>query len=457
MLLLRALQEGGFEPIYTLVETAEELLTALKDKKWQLVISDHSMPNLNSFKALAIFKESGRDLPFIIVSGTIGEEAAVEAMRSGAHDYIFKGNLSRLAPAVERELRDAEIRRQSKANSKQLEYLTLHDLLTGLYNRIYFKNELERLEGGREYPIIILSADLDNLRLINDTLGQKEGDRILKVCAEMLEKPLCKGDVLARVGSDEFIAILPRAVDRTGDEILRQIRNEVDTYNRTSKKMPISISLGYAVSKDQSEHLEATLNEANNMMQLDKKSSSESVRSQVVSALLAALSERDYISGGHAERLKKLCLKVGEEVGLDQQHLSALTMVAQVHDLGKVGIPDSILFKEGPLTEKEWAIMHQHTEKGYRIARSSPELIHVANLILYHHEKWNGRGYPQGLQGNEIPIECRILAIVDAYDAMTTDRPYSQAKSKQEALEEIKRNAGTQFDPLLAEIFINII
>jgi len=456
-LMVRVLKKGGFDVIYTRVDTVEDLHNALQDDKWQIVISDHAMPLCSAPEALQVLKKSGRDLPFIIVSGTIGEEVAVAAMKAGAHDYIMKDKMARLAPAVERELRDAELRKQHRKYQKQLEFLSLHDQLTGLYNRVYFDNEMGRLECGRQYPIMFLSADLNGFKLINDTMGLKEGDRVLKDCAEILSRPLRKGDVLARVGGDEFAALLPGAENLNGPGLLNNIRSAVDQHNRENIRLPFSVSLGYAVSSDPDKPLAVAYQEADKMMRLDKQNQTESARSQVVNALLAALFERDYIAGGHAERLEKLCLKMGKEISLEQDRLTALSLVAQVHDLGKVGIPDSILFKKGELTDEEWAIMRQHPEKGYRIAQTSPELTHVADLILRHHEKWDGTGYPLGLKGKEIPVECRILLIVDAYDAMTNDRPYRQAMSKQEAIKELKRNAGTQFDPNLIEIFLKII
>jgi HD-GYP domain-containing protein (c-di-GMP phosphodiesterase class II) len=288
-------------------------------------------------------------------------------------------------------------------------------------------------------------------------MGQKEGDRILKVCADLIKEPLRKGDLLARVGGDEFVAILPRTDEKAAEGLIGAIRTAVERHNRQNAELPLSISLGAAVSSSFEQPLAVALKNSNDAMHMDKQNRSESARSQVVKALLAALSERDYISGGHAERLQELCLKMGERIGLDRNSLTALSLVAQVHDLGKVGIPDKILFKDSSLSDAEWEIMRRHPEKGYRIAQTSPDLAPVADLILRHHEKWNGTGYPLGLRGEEIPVECRILSIVDAFDAMTNDRPYRKAKTKQEAIEELKKYSGTQFDPQLIETFIKVV
>ncbi|KUO51210.1 MAG: hypothetical protein APF76_17125 [Desulfitibacter sp. BRH_c19] len=343
---------------------------------------------------------------------------------------------------------------ERKRYEDNLKHISLHDSLTGLYNRVYFEEEIKKLDGARNYPVSMISADLDGLKLINDTMGHDKGDKLLNAAARVLERSLRKADIIARIGGDEFSVILPNTEEEVADEIIGRIKREIEKYNLRNLKIPLSISLGVATTSGPEKSLNEVLKSADDLMYKDKLYRSSSVRSQIVNSLLAALSERDYIADGHASRMLKLSHELGERVGLTTRQLIDLNLLAQVHDLGKVGIPDNILFKEARLTVKEWEIMQQHPEKGYRIAQSSPDLSVIADLILKHHEKWDGTGYPLGLKGEEIPIECRIMAIVDAFDAMTNNRPYRKAMSKADALMELEKQAGKQFDPHLVAEFI---
>ena len=346
---------------------------------------------------------------------------------------------------------------QRRLTEDRLRYLSLHDQLTGLYNRAYFETELERLDGGREHPVSIISADLDGLKLVNDTFGHKRGDELLQAGASLLRRPLRKNDLLARIGGDEFALILPRTDPAAAEIVARRLRDAIEDYNVMHPDLPISFSLGVATSIDGNKPLDNTYREADDLMYKDKLYRKPSARGQTVNALLAALAERDYIADGHSSRMQVLCTELGDWAGLSSKQMTDLSLFAQVHDLGKVGIPDHILFKDGPLSKEEWDIMRQHPEKGYRIASVSPALAGVADLILRHHERWDGKGYSLGLKEQEIPIECRILSIVDAYDAMTNDRPYRKAKTDAEARIEIQRCAGSQFDPYLVQGFLSIL
>ncbi len=346
---------------------------------------------------------------------------------------------------------------ERKINEEKLEYLSMHDTLTGLYNRAFFEEEMRRLSGSREYPITIISADVDGLKLINDTMGHAKGDQLLKACADILRKSLRTSDILARVGGDEFVVILPKADKKTGNQIIKRIRSNSSSYNLEHNELPLSISMGAATAQSAEAPLHAVYKKADDLMYSDKLNNINSVRSYTIDLLLNALAERDFIAAGHAQRLSRICLTMAEKLDLPASQLINLAILTQVHDLGKIGVPDSILFKKEILTEEEWAIMRQHPEKGYRLALTSPDLAEFADLILKHHESWDGSGYPLGIKGKEIPIECRIFAIVDAYDAMTSDRPYRKALSKEEAIEELKRCSGSKFDPELVEVFLSIV
>lgn len=346
---------------------------------------------------------------------------------------------------------------ERKRYEEQLKYLSLHDQLTGLYNRAFFEEELKRLAGGRDYPITVLVADLDGLKLVNDTLGHAKGDEMLKACAGILRASLRRSDILARIGGDEFAVLLPRMDEKAAAEIARRITARVGEHNAQHPELPLHLSWGYATSKGSEEPLEETFRKADDLMYRHKLMHRTSARNQIISALLAVLEEKDFVAAGHAQRVEEWCLKVGERIGLSPRQTADLALLARVHDLGKVAVPDSVLFKKGPLTEEELNIMRQHCERGYRIALSSPDLAGVADLILKHHERWDGTGYPLGLKGDEIPVECRILAIADAFDAMTSRRPYREPVPVEAALAELKRCAGSQFDPHLVEVFASVV
>ena len=341
---------------------------------------------------------------------------------------------------------------------EQLKYLSLHDQLTDLYNRAYFENELQRLNDSREYPITIVSIDLDGLKLVNDTLGHTQGDELLVDCARVLRDSFRSSDVIARVGGDEFAVILPNTDYSTGNKIVERLYSNLEEFNKKQKvKVPLNVSIGFATAENESKILEEIFKEADDFMYREKLRKGIDARSQIIQTLIATLGEKDFISDGHVSRLEDLSIDMGRRLQLSPKQLSNIALLAQVHDIGKVGVSDDILFKKEPLDEKEWEIIRQHTEKGYRIAMASTDLSEVADLILKHHEKWDGNGYPLGLKNEEIPIECRIFAVVDAYDAMVNERPYRKAMTHEEAVAELKRCSGTQFDPKIVEVFLTVL
>ncbi len=345
---------------------------------------------------------------------------------------------------------------ERKQSEEKIRYLSLHDSLTGLYNRTFFDEEMQRLSNSREFPITSISADIDGLKFINDTMGHAKGDELLQAAARVLQESLRSSDILARVGGDEFALLMPRTDKATGDKIAKRILSSSVRHNHKHPELPLYLSIGTATASKKGMSLEIAYRKADDLMYRQKRAHSQNINQNIVNMLVSALNKMDYIAQGHAYRLGSLCRALGKKLDMPPELLTRLDLLAQVHDLGHVAVPEHILFKPGPLSEEEWDIMRQHAEKGYNIAASSLDLVEVSGLILKHHERFDGHGYPQGLQGQEIPIECRILAIADAFDAMTSNRAYSKGKTRPEALQELKKQAGTQFDPELVQIFIEI-
>ncbi|MFZ5645746.1 MAG: PAS domain S-box protein [Bacillota bacterium] len=339
----------------------------------------------------------------------------------------------------------------------RLRFLSLHDPLTGLYNRAYFEQEMRRLSTGRQYPVGVILCDVDGLKLVNDTLGHEAGDNLLKGAAGVIKSSFRNSDVVSRIGGDEFAVLLPHSNRADIENAVKRIRNAVSERNIKNPELPLSLSVGFAVSGEKASDLGILFKEADNNMYREKLHSSQSARSAIVQTLMKALEARDFITEGHADRLQGLVVDLAREIALSEYSVNDLKLFAQFHDIGKVGISDLILFKPGPLTPEEKSEMQRHSEIGHRIAQSLPDMTPIADWILKHHEWWNGGGYPLGLKSDQIPLECRILAIADAYDAMTSDRPYRKAMSRAEALKELEKHAGVQFDPQLVMLFVQMI
>jgi diguanylate cyclase (GGDEF)-like protein len=346
---------------------------------------------------------------------------------------------------------------ERKAMECQLQYVGLHDQVTGLYNRAYFEEELQRLNDNRHIPVGVVVCDIDGLKLVNDTFGHQAGDGLLLSAANLIRDCFPGVDVVARVGGDEFAILLPDKDSATVEQVCHSMRNNISQFRADNVKIPISISIGMSVRTSPEQSMGEVYKAADDNMYREKLHSSLSVRSAIVHTLAKALEVRDFVTDGHADRLQSLVVALAVAVGLPESELSDLRLLGRFHDIGKVGIPDHILFKSERLTDEEFDIMKRHCEIGYRIAQSSPQLAPIADWILKHQEWWNGEGYPLKLKGNEIPLACRMLAIVDAYDAMTNDRPYRQAKSVDEAIAELERFAAIQFDPELVQLFKQII
>ena len=454
-----------------LVSKKEEFISAIKCKKYDIILCDFQLPGFNGFEALQYSKSICPSTPFIYISGFIGEELAVELLKLGATDYVLKDKLARLVFSIERALKESrEVDEKQKRllelistneelvrKNNEIIYLSNHDLLTNLYNRIYFESEKNSLNTARQLPISIITGDINGLKLINDGFGHSKGDEILIEVSKLLKKCCREEDIIARIGGDEFGILLPNTDSQTAQLICNRIDETCQEHVVSGNQIYTSISVGHATKTNVGELIDDIFRASEESMYRKKLFQSKSAHSSIIASIKTTMFEKSHETAEHAERLVQLSKMIGLALSLNEQQLDELELLATLHDIGKMGINDNILIKKEKLNDEEWMEMKQHPAIGFRIAQATTDLIPIANFILCHHERWDGKGYPQGLMGEEIPLLSRILGVVDAYDAMTFDRSYRVAMTKNEAIEEIKKNAGSQFDPSIAELFIKMI
>src|SRR3972149_2841329 len=347
-----------------------------------------------------------------------------------------------------------DITEKKKAEEK-IKYLSFHDTLTGLYNRAYFDEELKRLDTKRQLPITIVMGDINGLKVINDAYGHEKGDTFLKKIADILKDAFRKEDILSRWGGDEFIAILPKTHKKDTKGIVKRVKEMCQ--EKATTDMPLSISMGISSKKSPQEDINAVLKEAEDKMYKSKISESKSTNEVIISSLRENLKERRFSGERHSGKMQQYALTIGRSLNLSDVKLEELKLLMDLHNIGKLALADEIKSKPGRLSKEEWKIVKKLPEIGYRIAESSAVLRPIAEAILSHHEWYNGEGYPRGVKGKEIPILSRISLLINSYEAMTTDRPYRKKMAKKEIIKEIKRCCGTQFDPKVVKIFLEIL
>ncbi len=333
-------------------------------------------------------------------------------------------------------------------SKEKLKFQSYHDSLTGLYNRRFFEKKLRELDSQTNLPLSIIMLDINGLKIINDSLGYKKGDELIVKTAKILKQTLRDDDILARLGGDDFILLLSQTSNKKARDILKSIQENCE--KTEDDELTVYLGGGISTKKEIKQNIEEILSEAIDNMLKNKLVSSKSKMNEIVNSILNSLGAKSDETQVHAKRLSKSAQELGKRLELSNSELDRLSLLSSLHDIGKTSIPKNILNKKVSLSAKEWEMMKKHPEKGYQIASATEEFTLVAEEILSHHENWDGSGYPRGLDGENIPILARIISIIDAYDVMTHERPYSEAISKEEALAEIEKCAGSQFDPELA-------
>lgn len=347
--------------------------------------------------------------------------------------------------SISRDITEATIRQE------EIKYINQHDYLTGLYNRRMFQETFESLSQNKAYPLTIMMLDLNGLKLINDAFGHLKGDEALRMVSLILSDVLSEHFV-SRIGGDEFAAIVKGEKQKYIDTLVENITKKVS--NLIIENVRLSISIGYEIIENNDTDFNEAIKKAENNMYRHKIAESMSVRNNAIKAIHKTLTDKYRDERIHSEKVSQLCYVIGLALELNADSLKELRLAGMYHDIGKIAIPDAILNKPDQLTTEEFEIMKTHTEMGYNILRAADEYSKLAEYALTHHERWDGKGYPRGIKGEDIPLFARIINLADSFDAMTSNRSYRMKMSKEKAIEEIKKHAGHQFDPQLAKIFV---
>ena len=384
-----------------------------------------------------------------------GYDGVVRWIHARAHSVhedgrvFVDGIVSDVTRQVEAEMELVRAREQLEQLSSENEHHALHDALTGLGNRRKLLPRLDAaLTSGGSWLMALF--DLDGFKRYNDTFGHLAGDALLVRLSARLREAM-PPDTSFRLGGDEFLVLTPADVD-----VERVLGDASDALSEDGDGFSIRASFGAAFLPEETDDPSAALHLCDQRL-YNEKSRRSARRGRPQDVLLEALHAREPSLEVHSSDVANMAVAVGARLGLDAATLARLKQAALLHDIGKIGIPDSVLSKPGPLSDDEWTFIRRHTIIGERILAASPALTEVAQIVRSTHERIDGTGYPDGLRGDAIPVEARIISVCDAYSSMTSERPYRAELAPRDAIHELELNAGTQFDRAIVEMLKAVI
>ncbi|MFQ5794929.1 MAG: HD domain-containing phosphohydrolase [Candidatus Bipolaricaulia bacterium] len=414
-LLMRELRRNGYDLVFERVDTPEAMNATLDKQSWDIVIADHAMPNFSAPAALTLLQNRGLDLPFIIVSGAISEDVAVAAMKAGAHDYIMKDNLTRLIPAIERELREAEERRERKRAEQALRAreASFRNVITGNADGIII---IDR-KGVIHFVNPAAEALLD--RKAEEFIDELFGFPV--VAGETMELDIIRRDQDVRVAE------------------MRVVETEWE-----GKSAYLASLRDITERKRAEEELQQSFERLQRSME------------STVHAIALMVEMRDPYTAGHQRRVSQLACAIAREMSVSHEQIEGIRITGLIHDVGKISVPAAILNKPGQLSESEFDIIKAHPQIGYDILKAIEFPWPVAQIVLQHHERIDGSGYPSGLSDGEILLEAKILGVADVVEAMSSHRPYRPALGIDKALKEIAQKRDVRYDPKVVDACLRL-
>ncbi|MBN2877590.1 MAG: diguanylate cyclase [Bacilli bacterium] len=337
-------------------------------------------------------------------------------------------------------------------NKQTINDLTNYDLLTKLWNRQSFDADLLKRKSSKSMPISLIIGDINTFQIINESFGYETGNIVLRKIASILEKYEDKSIKSYRIGGDEFALILKNTDTDKAYQIVQDLKHKIDSINDFD--FNITMSFGIGTSHSVSEDLSIVYNHTISDMQSNKIYDGSSISKKTIDIIMTTLFDKSKRELKHSERVGEISAKIAEALKIGTAFYNKTYLAGKLHDIGKINIDEKILDKPGKLDYEEWVKIKKHPESGFKILTSVPEYLEIASIVLSHHERFDGIGYPNQLKGHDIPLSSRIIGLADAYDAMTETRTYRSAMTKEEAIEEIKRCSGTQFDPDIVDVFL---
>ena len=437
LLLVENMRSDGKNIDHKIIETAEELRSELSKNSWEVILSDYNLPSFNAFEALKIYKDLKADIPFIVISGTIGEDSAVGLMKAGAHDFITKENLSRLNSAIERELEQAKHRKEKVLAEKNL------------------KESLDRLD------LVVKATDLGmwdwQIQTGKLTFNSSYYEMLDFDVDEMNNEIETWQELLHPDDRQKVLSNINNFLEGKSNENMVEYRARCKSGN-----YKWILGIGRITERDSSGN---PLRMSGVNLDIDKQKRSDILREnelrdaleQTIGIISCIVELRDAYTAGHQRRVAALSVKIAQEMKLKGDVIENIKYSSLIHDLGKIAIPASILNKPGRLSDIEMQLIKSHPTEGSEILKNSQFLDKYRLIILQHHERLNGSGYPFGLKKDKIRLEARIMAIADVVEAMTSHRPYRPALEFSEAIDELNSNKKKLYEPEAVDACISII